>query len=57
MADKISDLLLALDSPVKNKVKAVGAFSVTIHESTDFTDDAQLAIFVCYFFWEFSKKL
>lgn len=50
MADKISDLLLALDSPVKNKVKAVGAFSVTIHESTDFTDDAQLAIFVCYFF-------
>ena len=46
IADRISDLSANLNSQLKNKIKKFIAFSVAIDESTDFTDVAQLAIFI-----------
>ena len=47
VADRISDLAEDLDNQLKRKVKSFIAFSVAIDESTDITDVAQLAIFIC----------
>lgn len=47
MAERISELSADLDRQLKHKVKSFVAFSVTIDESTDITDVAQLAIFIC----------
>uniref|UniRef100_A0A9J7YGI0 Uncharacterized protein n=1 Tax=Cyprinus carpio carpio TaxID=630221 RepID=A0A9J7YGI0_CYPCA len=47
VADRISELSADLDSQLKRKVESFLAFSVAIDESTDITDVAQLAIFIC----------
>lgn len=45
--DCISDLAADIDGQFKEKVASFVAFSVAIDESTDITDIAQLAIFIC----------
>lgn len=47
VADRISDILADLESQLKHKIQSFIAFSVAIDESTDVTDVAQLAIFIC----------
>ena len=47
MAKRISDISANLDSQLKNKVKSFVTFSVALDESTDISDVAQQAIFIC----------
>ena len=47
VAERISDIFVNLDSQLKNKVKSFVTFSVALDESTDISDVAQLAIFIC----------
>lgn len=47
VVDRISDILADLESQLKHKIQSFIAFSVAIDESTDVTDVAQLAIFIC----------
>lgn len=47
VAERISDQSADLDSQLKQRVKSFIAFSVAIDKSTDITDMAQLAIFIC----------
>ena len=56
IADRVCNLSVDLDSQLKNKVQAFIAFSVAIDESTDLTDVAQLAIFVCSLSFRIFKK-
>jgi len=41
------DFSANLDSQLKSKVKLFVMFSVALNESTDISDVAQLAIFIC----------
>ena len=46
VADRVSELSGDLSSQMKDKIKSFIAFSVSLDESTDVTDIAQLAIFI-----------
>jgi len=47
VAKRISDISANLDSQLKNKVKSFVTFSVALDESTNISDIAQVAIFIC----------
>ena len=47
MAERVSDISANLDSQLQKKVKSFVIFSVAFDESTDISDVAQQAIFIC----------
>lgn len=47
MAETVGELADTLNSQLKNQVESFFAFSIAINESTDMTDVAQRAVFVC----------
>lgn len=47
VADRISDILADLESQLNHKIQPFIAFSAATDESTDITDVAQLAAFIC----------
>ena len=47
VAERFSDISANLDSQLKKKVMTFVAFSVALDESTDISDVAQQAIFIC----------
>ena len=46
MAERISDLSSDIYDQLCEKAKCISAYSVALHETTDITDTAQLAIYV-----------